>query len=127
MAEAYEVGTKLVELCRDGHYLEAIDSLYSNQIQSEEAMEDGPQMKKHTRGLEAVRAKTESFMQNHEIHSQEIKGPFPHGDHFAVVFGLEVTPKSGPKRGQRMKMEEVALYTVREGKIVREEFLYPTH
>ena len=40
------------------------------------------------------------------------------GDQFAVRFALDVTPSGGA----RMTMEEVALYTVRDGKIVEERF-----
>jgi ketosteroid isomerase-like protein len=43
------------------------------------------------------------------------------GDQFALRFHLDVTQKAS---GQRMQMEEVALYTVREGKVVEERFLF---
>ena len=36
----------------------------------------------------------------------------------------DVTAKVGPRAGQRMKMEEAGLYTVKNGKIVQEEFFY---
>jgi hypothetical protein len=32
----------------------------------------------------------------------------------------------GPRSGQRTRMEEIVLYTVERGKIVREEFFYKT-
>ena len=34
---------------------------------------------------------------------------------------MDVTPKAS---GERMQMDEVAVYTVKDGKIVQEEFLY---
>ena len=49
--------------------------------------------------------------------------PFPN-DRFAVKFHYERTPKSGPMKGKRMQMDEVGVDTVRNGKIVREEFFY---
>jgi ketosteroid isomerase-like protein len=37
------------------------------------------------------------------------------------MFEMDVTPKAG---GERMQMKEVALYTVKDGKIAQEEFWY---
>ncbi|MBC7975998.1 MAG: nuclear transport factor 2 family protein, partial [Myxococcales bacterium] len=47
--------------------------------------------------------------------------PYPNGDRFAVRFNYDVTHKPSSKR---IQMDEVALYTVKDGKIVREEFFY---
>ena len=41
-----------------------------------------------------------------------------------VRFTFEVTPKTGPMAGKRMTMDESALYTVKDGKVVQEEFFY---
>jgi hypothetical protein len=117
-----EIGRKLVELCRAHRDAEAL-SLYDAKAVSVEARasEAVPAV---TQGVDAIRAKGEWWTANHEVHSGEAKGPFPNGDRFAVVFNYEVTPKVGPMSGQRVQMEEVALYTVADGKIVREEFFY---
>jgi hypothetical protein len=50
-----------------------------------------------------------------------ITGPWPHGNRFVVGFQYDVTNKPS---GHRMKMDEVGLYTIENGKIVREEFFY---
>jgi hypothetical protein len=56
------------------------------------------------------------------VHDSSVRGPFPHGDdRFCALFEFEVTFKPS---GQRFKMEEVALYTVEDGKIKHEEFFY---
>jgi ketosteroid isomerase-like protein len=53
-----------------------------------------------------------------------VDGPFiGDGDKFAVYYNYDVTSKP---RNQRVTMEEMALYTVRDGKIVREQFFYKT-
>lgn len=50
----------------------------------------------------------------------EVSGPYLHGpDRFAVIFSIEGRPKAG---GEPFSMQEVALYTVSGGRIVREEF-----
>ena len=50
---ALEVGKKLVELCQKGQNLTAIETLYSSNIVSVEAM-DMPGMPAEMRGMEAV-------------------------------------------------------------------------
>jgi ketosteroid isomerase-like protein len=41
-----------------------------------------------------------------------------------VVFKLDVTAKAGPMAGKSFSMEEAGLYTVKDGKVVQEEFFY---
>jgi sugar (pentulose or hexulose) kinase len=48
------------------------------------------------------------------------RGPFVAHDRFVVQYDIDVTDKSSKKR---MQISEVGVYTVKEGKIVREEFL----
>lgn len=120
---AKEVGQELVEYCRKGKNWEAIDKLYSKDIVSVEAM-GNPQMPAEMRGIEAVRGKNKWWEENNEVHSASVEGPFPHKDRFAVKFHYETTPKTGPMKGKRLKMDEVGIYTVKDGKIVREEFFY---
>ena len=114
-----EIANKLVELCRQGKYTEA-QALYAPDAVSVEAGAP-PGAQREAVGLAAIKAKGEWWSANHEIHSASITGPWPHDDRFIVGFQFEVTPKA---TGQRMKMDEVGLYTVTDGKIVREEFFY---
>jgi len=74
-------------------------------------------------GKEAVEQKSVWWRDNHEVHDVAVEGPYPNGDRFAVRFTYDITRKQS---GQRVKMDEVALYTVKDDKIVREEFFYPT-
>jgi ketosteroid isomerase-like protein len=120
---ALEVGQKLVGLCREGKFADAVEQLYSPDIVSVEAMEM-PQHPARQQGIAAIRKKNEMWVENHQVHGCQVTGPFPHGDRVIVVFNLDVTPKSGPMAGKRMQMEEAALYTVKNGKITQEEFFY---
>ncbi len=115
-----DVGKKLVALCREGKFEECVKSLYSKDIVSVEAAAM-PDMPREARGIEAVAAKGKWWEENHQVHSATTEGPFPHDDRFAVHFVFDVTNKPS---GKRMKMDEIALYTVKDGKIVREEFFY---
>jgi ketosteroid isomerase-like protein len=115
-----EVGQKLVELCNNGQAEQAIETLYSPDVVSVEAFAPAG-MPAEMRGMQAILGKAKWWNENHVIHSSKCKGPFPNGDRFACIFNFEVTNKPS---NQRFSMEEVALYTVKDGKIVREEFFY---
>ncbi|HEY0977692.1 MAG TPA: nuclear transport factor 2 family protein [Flavobacteriales bacterium] len=115
-----DIGNRLVELCRQGKFDEAVHELYAEDIVSVEAG-GPPGMDRTARGKPAVIAKGEWWSANHEVHSVTAEGPFPMDDRFAVYFLIDLTNKPS---GQRIAMKEVALYTTANGKIVREEFLY---
>jgi ketosteroid isomerase-like protein len=123
VADTMKVGNELVGICRTGRLGDAIDKLYSDEIVSIEAGEN-PAMPARVEGLSAVRGKNEWWDKNHEVHSANVEGPWPNGDRFIVRFSFDVTAKTGPMAGQRMVMDETALYTVADGKIVQEEFFY---
>ena len=114
-----QVAQKVVELTRKQAWKEAIDTLYANDIVSVEARTmDGssPEM----RGIDAVRGKTDWWTQNMEVHTVKVSGPFVAHDRFVVQYDIDVTDKNSKKR---MQLSEVGVYTVKDGKIVREEFL----
>ena len=118
-----EVGRKLVELCNQGKNLEAIDTLYSKDVVSIEVRGD-EKMPARMQGIDAIRGKNQWWLDNHQVHGGETKGPFPHGERFIAYMKYDVTPKVGPFAGKRMQFEEAGLYTVRDGKVVQEEFFY---
>ncbi len=114
-----EVGKKLVELCSNGDYEEATKTLYAQDIVSVEPQAMGG-MPAEMKGLEAVAGKTKWWIENHEVHSSKVSGPFVARDTFVVRFDIDVTDKNS---GQRMQASEVGIYKVKDGKVVREEFL----
>jgi hypothetical protein len=114
-----EIATKLVEYCRQGEWMKAVDDLYAKDIVSVEAraMENMPA---EMRGIDQVRGKTEWWEKNMEVHSAKVTGPFVARDTFVVQFDVDVTDKASNKR---MQMSEVGIYIVKAGKVAREEFL----
>jgi len=114
-----EVAKKVVELTRKQAWKEAVKTLYDKDIVSVEARTmDGSSPE--TRGIEGVRGKTDWWEQNMQVHSAKVSGPFVAHDRFVVQYDVDVTEKNSKKR---MQMSEVGVYTVKNGKIVREEFL----
>jgi hypothetical protein len=118
---ANDIGKKLVALCKEGRNEEAANTLYAEAIESVEAVA-GPGGERVTKGLAAVLAKGKWWSDNHTVHSAEVQGPYPHGDdRFAVRFVYDITNKPSDKR---MKLDEVAVFHVAGGKVIREEFFY---
>lgn len=112
-----EIAKDLVGLCQQGQFEEAMTRHYSNDILSVEAEGPNPE----ARGMAAVKAKTQWWVENMTVHSMETLGPFVHGDRFVVEFKMDTTNKMS---GERSQMDEVGVYTVRDGKIVEEYFFY---
>lgn len=121
---AFAVGSKLVDFCKKGQFVEAMDALYDKNIVSTEA--GGPPGQDRTgKGIDHVKGKAKWWAENHTIHGMKIEGPFPNGDdRFCVYFDFDVTAKAGPLAGKRFNMKEVGLYTIKNGKVVDEAFFY---
>ena len=116
-----DVGQQLVELCKQGKNMESINTLYAENVESVEAAKP-PLGERVTRGIEGVRRKNSDWGEQNTIHEHTVSGPYPHGeDRFAVRFTYDVTNKPS---GQRMKLDEIGVFTLAGGKIVREEFFY---
>ena len=114
-----QVAKKVVELTRKQAFHEALDTLYDKNIVSVEARTmDGSSPEK--RGIGQVRAKTDWWLQNMQVHSFKANGPFVAHDRFVVQYDADFTDNNSKKR---MQLSEVGVYTVKDGKIVREEFL----
>ncbi len=113
-----EVADRLVSLCREGKNFDAIDELYADDIVSVEP--EGTPQAGATNGKAAVRAKEEGFFNAvEEVHDSWLSDPLVADAYFSVASTMDLT-----MQGMRMNWEEVSLYEVRDGKIVREEFFY---
>lgn len=113
-----ELARDFTELLKRGDHEGAASKYNGDDIVSYEAME-GPMAV--CEGKEAVRQKGEWWSENHEVHGGSVEGPYVNGDQFAVRITMDITAKA---TGERMTMDEICLYTVRDGKIVEERFYY---
>src|SRR5216110_3661340 len=114
-----EVAEKVVELVRKQAWHQALDTLYDKDIVSVEAhASEGESAEK--RGIDEVRGKTDRWVNAMEVHSFKAKEPFVAHDRFVVQYDADVTDKESK---QRRQISEIGVYTVKDGKIVREEFL----
>ena len=75
-----------------------------------------------TAGQQAVIQKSERWVSNKSFDGETVRGPFYNGaNQFAVYLELTVTPKA---TGKQITQQEVAVYTVKDDLITREQFFY---
>lgn len=118
--ELIEIANELVAGCREGRTRENLDRLYAADAVSVEAMDMGGG--RETVGLAGIHGKHDWWDGAFVTHGLTVEGPFLHGDdRFAVIFGMDTTNKA---TGERSQGREVAVYHVKNGRIVREEFFY---
>ncbi|MEM6372711.1 MAG: nuclear transport factor 2 family protein [Pseudomonadota bacterium] len=116
----HEVAAALVEGCRTGKTTENLDLLYAPDAVSVEAMDNGNG--REVQGIDAIKVKHAWWDSTFEVLGGDISDPFPSGDgRFAVIFEMKA---KHIESGEVSDMKEVALYTVTDGKITREEFFY---
>jgi hypothetical protein len=112
------VAKKVVELVRRQAWYEALDLYDDNAVSLEAGTMDGTSPE--TRGKEGVRKKVDWWVENAEVHAFSAHNPFVAHDRFVVQYDVDFTDKNSKARRQ---LSEVGVYTVKNGKIVREEFL----
>ncbi len=113
-----EVAARFWELAQEGKYSQIQEELYGEDVRSVEASED---FLPSVQGLDKVREKDKTFNAMIEaMHSGYCTEPAVGGNFFTCAMGMDATFK-----GQgRMQMDEVAVYEVKDGKIVLEQFFY---
>jgi len=113
-----QVADRLVQLCREGKKLEAIEELYADNVVSVEPAGAPVEM---TQGKEAVIKATHQWDESvSEIHSATVSDPIVSATHFAIVMDIDATYKANG----RMRLNEICVYEVKDGKIVYDEFFY---
>ena len=120
---AMEVGQKMVEMVNAGRESEAefVSQYYADDIISIEG-QGSDEMPARIEGIDAIRGKHKWWYDNNEVHSTVIEGPYigHRDDQFVVKFIMDITPKGG----ERTQMTEVGLFTIKDDKIIQEEYLY---
>jgi hypothetical protein len=81
---------------------------------------EGGETRMAWRGMKQIKAKSDWWTQDHAVRSAEVEGPYLGATGFAVRFKMQVETLSS---GVIDTMEEIGVYTVQNGKVVREEFM----
>lgn len=113
-----QVATRLVDLCRQGKIMEAQKELYGETIES---IEPSHGRVKSAKGIKAVTEKGIQFASMiEERHGGQVSDPLVFGNHFSIGWTMDVTMKGG----SRVNLEEICVYEVNNGKIVKEQFYF---
>jgi ketosteroid isomerase-like protein len=113
-----QVADRLVELCRSGKYEKAQQELYADDAVSIEPHAT-PAFEKETKGLPAILEKARKWEQMVEtVHGGAVSEPLIGGNFIAVSIEMDITMKTHG----RMNISEIAVYQVKDGKIVSEQF-----
>ncbi len=113
-----EIAKRLVEHCRGAKWEAAQRELYAEEAVSIEPYAT-PAFEKETKGLPAILEKGKKFdAMVEEMHALEVSEPLVATNVFACTMLMDVTMKGQP----RMRMTELCVYEVRDGKIVAERF-----
>ncbi len=113
-----EIADRFVELCRKQEWQQIYTELYSNEAESiEPAGTPWPAAK----GMDAIAKKGEQWQDMvEEAHGMEISDPLVASDYFTVRMISDNTMKGMG----RVKFEELSMYQIEGGKIVKEQFFY---
>jgi SnoaL-like domain len=114
-----EVADRLAQLFKENKWVEAQQELFSEDVESIEP----PHAKgmQSVKGMDAIRKKAEDFNNMvEEVHDGYSSDPIVAGNYIALTMGMDFTMKGVG----RTKMDEVVVYEVKDGKIVKEQFFY---
>ncbi|MCI5051173.1 MAG: nuclear transport factor 2 family protein [Candidatus Pacebacteria bacterium] len=118
-----QVAEKLVALFNSGHmeapYEEPYRDLFSPDIVSRE---QGGEFRE-VFGFDGIKKKADWWEESFELHSASMSEPVVADNYFSVSITMDTTHKPS---GHRETMSELAVYKVKDGKIVWEEFFYLT-
>ncbi len=113
-----EIASRLVELCRQGQFEQAQKELFADDAVSVEPMAT-PEFEKETKGLQAIFEKSRKFDQmTEEVYSVDMSDAMVAGSSFAATMTMDMKMKGR----DRMKMSELCVYTIKDGKIASEQF-----
>lgn len=114
-----DIANRLYELCKEGQYQQAQEELYADDALSIEPVH--AQGIPSVTGKEAIIKKGEQFRGSiEELHGVGASQPIVAGNHFALTITVDATFKGMGK----MVMDEAAVYEVKDGKVVKEQFFY---
>jgi hypothetical protein len=122
MITTQQVANRYCELAKQNKWPEIMNELCSHDLVNKEPEHVASRgVQTVTKGVGEVKAKGEANRAKIEaIHSQRCSEPLVAGNFFTVVLSRDITFKGMP----RMNMEEIAIFELKEGKIIAEQFFY---
>ncbi len=116
-----EIADRFYQLTKENNWTGIQDELYAEDAQIIEPAQAAAQGLQNADGLKAIKQKGEMFHNMiEEMHSDYCTEPVIGSNFFSVAMGMDVTLKGAG----RMKMDEIAVYEVKDGKIIKEQFFF---
>jgi hypothetical protein len=114
-----EVANRFIELAKENKWDLIQDELYSSDAVSIEPAH--AQWLPNAEGIAAIKKKGEDFNASiEEMHGGWCSEAVVGGNFFSIAMGMDATLKGAG----RMKMDEICVYEVKSGKIVKEQFFF---
>ena len=114
-----EVADRFSKLAKENAFDKIQDELFADNAASIEPA--GIPGLKSVQGKDAIKQKSVEFQsQVEEMFGGYTGEPIVAGNFFSVAMGMDATMKGMG----RMKMDEIAVYEVKDGKIVKEQFFF---
>lgn len=114
-----DVAAKFYEYMQQGAWEKIYAELYSPDATSEESPGNTDWTKAN--GMAEIAEKGKKWNETIEaMHGGTTGEPIVAGNYFTCYMTMDFTPKGG----ERMNFEEIGFYTVKDGKIISEQFFY---
>jgi len=115
-----EIAARFNELAQSGQWGKIHEELYAENARSVEP-EHVKGFLQTVEGMDAIREKGKQFQEmTEEVYSGYSNEPQVAGRFFSVAMGMDIKMKGM----DRMKMDEIAVYETKDGKIVLEQFFF---
>jgi 16S rRNA A1518/A1519 N6-dimethyltransferase RsmA/KsgA/DIM1 with predicted DNA glycosylase/AP lyase activity len=114
MKNINEIAHRLVELLKEKKFLETHQELFDENVISQEPEEA---KSRSVNGLESLLLKESNFLKNINF---EVSEPIISKDYFSIRMFTEVVLLND----REVSIDEIIVYEVRNGKIVKEQFFY---
>lgn len=119
VSTTHVIASRFNELAQTGQWDKIQDELYAENAVSIEP--SSAQGLVSVEGLTAIKKKGQMFNQMvEEMHGGYSTEPVVAGNFFSVSMGMDVKMKGA----ERMNMDEIAVYEVKDGKIIKEHFFF---
>ena len=116
-----DVANRFTELSKEGKFDVIQDELYSADCESIEPDGSSSEGLTNAKGMEAIKEKGKKFNESvEEMHGGYTGEPIVAGNYFSVAMGMDATMKGMG----RVKMDEICVYEVKDGKITKEQFFF---
>ena len=121
MPTADDVARDFTAMLRLGQFEAAGEAYWADDVTSVEPMDLPGGFPAKVTGIAATRSKCNARFNAARIDELSIDGPFVTGDQFALFIDMMIAGRAGE---EARPFSEIALYTIRDGRISEERYFY---